>query len=221
MRKYVLLLISLLSVAGISLGQTPSTETPTRSVKGRALSSTELPAVRLEFGRDFKYIGGQSFNLYDLARAEQHFFVDADKDGRIKRLYWVQFEGYLPSNNRSYTYQGPKTVNISGLDFFADSDARNTRNTGRPDSDSAMGRRFLESKGYRIDSDEAAWQRFLHFIGKDKRNELMIIYLEDLGPSGMTSADLKQGGKDAARWPAFSEALLQRALKDMKISPRK
>ena len=52
-----------------------------------------------------------------------HYFVF--EDGRIKRLYWVQFEGYLPSNTHTYDYKSPKTVNIGRLDFFADALARN------------------------------------------------------------------------------------------------
>src|SRR5580765_2319703 len=73
-----------------------------RIVKDRTLTSTQLPAVQLEFSKPFKYAGGHSFILYEVANAEQHFFVDADKDGTIKRMYWIQFEGYLPSNTHTY-----------------------------------------------------------------------------------------------------------------------
>src|SRR5262245_43386148 len=66
-----------------------------RSVQGQVLTSPELPAVKLSFDKAFQYVGGHTFVLYDVARAEQHFFADADDQGRIKRLYWVQFEGYL------------------------------------------------------------------------------------------------------------------------------
>ena len=90
-----------------------------REVKGRIIKSKDTPAVELEFGKDFKYAGGHRFVLYDVANAEQHFFVDADKDGRIKRLYWVQFEGYLPSNTHTYDYKGTKSVNIGGFGFIA------------------------------------------------------------------------------------------------------
>ncbi len=100
--------------------ETNPAQQTTRSVTGQVLTSTEMPAVRLEFEKEFKYAGSQSFILYDVARAEQHFFIDADKEGRIKRLYWVQFEGYLPSNTNSYRYKVAKTVNIGGLDFIAD-----------------------------------------------------------------------------------------------------
>lgn len=215
-----LILISLfLFLAGSPLAQTPpSSEMPTHTVKGQVLTSQDLPSLRLKFGKDFKYIGGHSFILYNVARAEQHFFVDADKDGRIKRLYWVQFEGYLPDNKNTYTYKGAKTVNIGGLDFFADAYARNIKaNPGRPDSDAAKGREFLESKGLRLGSDETLSQRLLHYIGPENRNELMIIYLEDLSLAGLTAADLAKDGKDAAKWPSIMDALLAKAIKDIEI----
>ena len=157
-----------------------------------------------------------------MANAEQHFFVDADKDGRIKRMYWIQFEGYLPTNSNSYTYKGTKTVTISGLDFFADAYARNIKaNPGRPDGDAARGREFLESKGYRLGSDETLSLRFLHYIGDKKRDELMIIYLEDLSTQGLIAADVGKGGKAEARWNEIAEAHLARAQKGMKMTPLK
>src|ERR1051325_9108537 len=139
---------------------TPQAAQLARTVEGRVLTSKATPALRLEFGKEFKYIGGQDFILYDVARAEQHFFVDADKEGRIRRLYWVQFEGYLPSNTHTYGYQPTKTVEIGGLQFIADSAARNMKiNVSRPDSDGSRARAFLESKGYRLASDDVLWQR--------------------------------------------------------------
>jgi hypothetical protein len=34
--------------------------------------------------------------LYDIADCELHDFVDADAQKNVQRLYWVQFEGYIP-----------------------------------------------------------------------------------------------------------------------------
>ena len=188
-----------------------------REVKGRTIRSANTPAVELTFGKDFKYAGGHRFVLYDVANAEQHFFVDADKDGRVKRMYWVQFEGYLPSNTHTYKYLVTKSVNIGGLDFVADAWARNIKLTpGRPDGDGARARAFLETKGYKLAGDEVLSQRLVHLIGEPKRDELMIIYLE-VSPEGMTAADLMQGGKDAAKWTEISAGLLARAQKDLSI----
>ena len=216
MRRSLLLIIALFGL-GISL-QTAEAQT-TRTVKGQVITSAELPAVRLEFDKGFKYAGGHDFILYDVARAEQHFFVDADNQGRIKRLYWVQFEGYLPTNTHTYRYKVTKSVNIGGLDFIADAYARNIKaNPGRPDSDGSRARAFLESKGYRWSSDEVLSQRLVHLVDEAKRNELMIIYLEDLSAMGLTAADLAAGGSAAARWDEISTRLLERAVKGMKIS---
>lgn len=191
-----------------------------RNVKDQVLTSPEMPAIRIEFDKGFKYAGSHSFILYEVAHAEQHFFVDADKEGRIKRMYWVQFEGYLPSNTHAYRYKANKTANIGGLEFIADAYARNIKgNAGRPDSDGARARAFLESKGYRMASDEILSQRLVHLVDEAKRNELMVIYMEDLSGMGLTAADLAEGGRAAAKWNEISNGLLDRAVKGMKIQP--
>jgi hypothetical protein len=189
-----------------------------RNVKDRVLTSPEMPAVRIEFDKSFEYVGNHSFILYEVANAEQYFFVDSDKDGRIKRMYWVQFEGYLPGNAHSYRYKVNKTANIGGLEFIADAYARSMKGAqGRPDSDGNRARAFLEGKGYRMASDEVLSQRLVHLVDEAKRNELMIIYLEDLSGMGLTAADLAEGGRASARWDEISNGLLERAVKGMKI----
>lgn len=188
-------------------------------VTGQVLTSNGMPSVRMKFDKAFKYAGNQSFVLYDVANAEQHFFVEADKTGRIKRMYWVQFEGYLENNNHTYKYPVTKTVKIAGLDFIADAFARNLKaNPGRPDSDGSRARAFLESKGYRMASDEVISQRLVHLVDERKRSELMIIYLEDLSAMGLTAADLAKDGKAATRWDQISNELLEQALRNMEMS---
>lgn len=218
---FVLLTLSCLAatVSTTLSNSVAQTSLATRNVHGRALISTQMPNVLIEVAKPFKYVGGHSFVLYEVANAEQHFFVDADKDGRIKRMYWIQFEGYLPTNTHSYDYQVTKTVKIGGLDFIADAYARNIKaNPGRPDSDGNRARAFLATKGYRLGSDEVMSQRLVHLVDEAKRNELMIIYLEDLSPMKLTAADLAQGGKAKDKWENISKRLLERATKNLKIS---
>lgn len=230
MKKKIGLTIPVISLGvlfGLACGQsTPVAKAPNdvgsqqqpRRVSGQVLTSTLMPAVRFEFDKDFKYVGNHSFVLYDVANAEQHFFVDADKEGRVKRLYWIQFEGYLPNNTHSYRYKVNKLVNIGGLDFIADAYARNIKaNPGRADSDGSRARAFLEAKGYRLASDEVLSQRLVHLIDEAKRNELMIIYMEDLSGQGLTAADLATDGRAATRWGEISRGLLERAQKSMKV----
>ena len=194
-------------------------DAPTRRVEGQTIISAEKQAARIEFGKEFKYVGGHAFILYGVARAEQHFFVDADREGRIRRFYWVQFEGYLPANSHVYDYKVNKSVNIGGLDFVADAGPRNIKaNPGRADGDGVRAREFLAAKGYRFAGDDVVMQRLVHLVGEPKRDELMIIYMEDLGEKKLTAADVAPGGREAPRWEEFSRALLERAAGGMKIS---
>jgi hypothetical protein len=217
MKRFLALIIVTLALSLLTVAQT---NLPiTRTVSGQVLTSKDTPAVRLEFDKAFKYIGAQSFVLYDVANAEQHFFVDADKDGRIKRFFWVQFEGYLPTNTHSYNYKSPKIVNAGGFDFFADVYPRSLKgDLGRPDSDGNRARAFLSAKGLKMIGTEFISQRLVHMVDQAKRNELMIIYIEDLSDTGLTAADLIEGGSARARWPEISQGLLDRALKSMKVS---
>jgi hypothetical protein len=176
-------------------------------VKGQVLTSPAMPAVSIEFGAGLKYVGGHDFILYDVARAEQHFFVDADAEGRIKRFYWVQFEGYLPTNTHAYDYKSTTKVDIGGLEFVADAYPVNTaKQESRPDSDGARAKAFLAAKGYTMASDDILLQRLVHLVDKEKRNELMIIYIE------------ASDGTAEAKWPEVSKGLLERAVKGLKIT---
>lgn len=191
----------------------------TRTVSGQVLTSKDTPGMRFEFDKAFKYAGAQSFVLYDVANAEQHFFVDADKDGRIKRFYWIQFEGYLPTNTHTYNYTPTKLVNLGGLGFIADAYARSLKgNLGRPDSDGNRARAFLASKGFHMASTEIISQRLVHLVGDAKRNELMIIYTEDLTDTGLSAADLSEGGSAHNRWNKIAQGLIDRAQKNMKVT---
>jgi len=215
--KQLILIAAALVFAATAFAQ--SNPPITRTVSGQVLKSKDTPTVRLEFDKAFKYVGSQSFVLYDVANAEQHFFVDADAPGRIKRFFWIQFEGYLPTNMHTYNYKSTKTVNIGGWDFFADAYPRSLKgDLGRPDSDGNRARAFLASKGFQMASTEIISQRLVHLVDASKRNELMIIYVEDLSDTGLTAADLGEGGSAHARWPEMSQGLLDRALKNMKVS---
>jgi hypothetical protein len=210
-----------LAVAG---GQESKREEPkkspaARSVKDQVLTSTEAPTVKLKFDKNFKYVDSQSFILYDVARAEQHFFVDANEKGQIARMYWIQFEGYLPTNTHTYRYKATKTVKIGGLEFIADAWARNIKDSpGRPDSDGSRAREFLEKKGFRLASDDVLSQRLVHLVDEKKRDELMIIYMEDLSAMKRTAKDLAKDGRAAGEWDEIAKALLDRAVKGMEIS---
>ena len=233
MKRALLLSVLTLCAVASSRAQSP-TPLPasvraapvSRKVRGLTLTSDREPRVRIRFGKGFRYVGGQSFVLYDVANAEQHFFVDADARGRVRRLYWVQFEGYLPSNTHVYDYDSKNVVRVGGLDFIADAQARQipppdpalSTKPANKVSDGDRARAFLASKGLRLVTNEALWQRLVHMVDASKRSELMVIYLEDLDGTGLTAADLSEGGRAKGQWESVSKGLLERARAGMTIS---
>jgi len=152
-----------------------------RLVKRQVLTSTSLPPIRIKFDKAFKYVGSQSFILYDRAQVEQHFFVNADKQKRIKRMYMMQFEGYLPNIKATYDYPVTKTVTLGGQTYIVNSEGIPNVPAvlkQNPQSDVTRAASFLDSKGYRI-SESIMFQRFVRLVDDAKRNEFILLYVED------------------------------------------
>ena len=59
--------------------------------------------------------------------------------------------------------------------------------------------------------------RFVHLMDH-KRKDLMIIYSEDLTPMDLSAADLREGGKAHAQWPAIENELIERAKKQIAMT---
>jgi hypothetical protein len=192
--------------------------TQARRVKGRTLTSTFMPPIRIKFDKDFKYVGSQSFILYNSAQVEQFFFVSAN-GGRIKRMFMVQFEGYLPDNTHTYNYKIGNTVNLGGLDYMYDTSVVNVPAFRKqyPDSDAGRAAAFLEGKGYQLEGEDIMYQRFVRLIDDARRNELLIIYYENLKGTGWTAADLSEKGRAAGQRDKLFEEMRRRALKSFTV----
>ena len=191
------LLVSSLLLSAVAKAQADA-ESQTRRVKGQLLTSASLPSIRIRFGNAFKYVGSQHFILYDRAQVEQHFFVDADKQQRIKRMYMVQFEGYLPNISGSYNYPVTKTVSLAGRSYIADAEiVRSVRAAIKQDtqSDVARAAAFLESKGYRI-GEGIVFQRFVRLVDEAKRSEFILLYVEDLSGTGLDAAEKEKAMRE-------------------------
>ena len=201
-------LVSSLLLSSIAYAQS-DVDSQTRRVKGQILTSASLPPIRIRFGKAFKYVGLQQFILGDRAQVEQHFFVDADKQQRIKRMFMVQFEGYLPNVSGSYNYSVTKTVSFAGQSYIVDAEvipnvpAAIKQNA---QSDVARAASFLEGKGYRI-GEGIVFQRFVRLVDEAKRSEFILLYVEDLSGAGVDAAEKEKAMQE------FSG----RALKGFKI----
>jgi hypothetical protein len=162
-----------------------------------------------------QYAGTQRFELYGVADAEQHFFVELD-GSRIKRMLWIQFEGYLPNNTNTYNYRD-ETVEHAGKTWHRRISAALVPETeARPESDGAKARAYLKSKGWTIGAN-VMLERLVWLLDSPPRHELMVIYMEDLADQGLTAADLNEGGKARDQWSARAGAFHARALASFRI----
>ena len=183
-----------------------------RSVAGNDLVSTYDPALTLRFDPAFRFIGGQKFVLYGVADTEQYFFVQTTEDDKLKSIYWVQYEAYLPDNRYTYDYDdSPLRVSLGDYEFFTDTaafhyDPNKKRARG---TDGAMVRQFLASKDYAYPS-EVMYARLVYLTDPSRRKELMVIYMEDLDAYGLTAEALNEGGAKAARYPDVEKRFLGR-----------
>jgi hypothetical protein len=189
-----------------------------RHVDGNVLRSDSQPRANISFNDAFRYAGSQRFLFYGVAEAEQHFFVDADRDKRIRRFYWLQFEHYLDGNNEHYSYSPTHVIEIGGLSFICDTKIYTDYAALRPsaDSDGARGRALLSGKGYVLPT-AAIRARLIHLPDSNNRSEFMIIYLETLAP-GQLPPDAKNEMAADIRFPELSALVLEHARQSLKIS---
>jgi len=194
-----------------------------RSVTENELSSGRDPAVIMQFGPAFRHLGGQKFVLYGVADTEQHFFVETTDDNKLKSVYWVQFEAYLPDNSYDYDYEdSPLRLQFGDYDFYADTAAvqSNPERKRRRGTDGARAREFLQSKGYTFPKN-FAYARLVHLTDASRRKELMVIFIDDLAPLGVTGSDLQEGGKNVQRWREIEKDHLEKIRRTMTlVSPQ-
>ncbi len=168
-----------------------------RTVVGNTLDSPSLPDVAVRVDTSFVFAG--SFDIEILANSdewpdslvgspiaagERFVFVDVGGDGEVKRLFIVQFEGFLDNNDQTYNYSFANADTIGENVYrhntwFYNSREQATRN---PAGEGAKTRRFLADREYAVE-DEFMMSRFVGLASEDRRNEIIIYYIEMLRSS--------------------------------------
>ncbi|HEX4665003.1 MAG TPA: hypothetical protein VH207_00280 [Chthoniobacterales bacterium] len=192
---------------------------PERKVNGNLITSEREPKVRIELPESVHYVGADRFVLYEIADCELHVFVEANNGRIVERLYWVQFEGYLPSKPElHHRYDSPRHATIGGLDFYLDTwvMAEDPKVTSGSDFDHVLA--MLRSHGLSLPAGMAV-VRLVHLLDEVKRKELMIIYAETLASGGYSAADLREGGKARDQWAKIEKRAVDRATSAIKLRP--
>lgn len=208
----------LLVLAGLVSAQVSR---PERKVQGNMITSERDPAVRIHLPKSAEYVGADRWVLYGIADCELHAFVDADAEKNVQRLYWVQFEGYVPSRPElKHTYDSPRHASIGGLDFYVDTWVREEKGEAKPGSDGEHILALIRGKGYHIPEGMMS-VRLVHLLDESKRKELMLIYSEDVKPTGLSASDLQRQGKAHDQWQSVEKALIERAETAITIEPNR
>jgi len=190
---------------------------PERKVEGNVITSEREPKIRIRMPKSVQYVGADRWALYGIADCELHAFVEADSRKNVERLYWIQFEGYLPTKPElKHTYDSPQQAQIGGLDFYVDTWVRPNDAAIEKGSDREHIETLIQGKGYKMPAG-MMYVRLVHLLDDRKRKELMIIFGEDLSDTGYTAAELRGGGKAYSRWPTIEEELVARAEKRIMI----
>lgn len=192
-----------------------------RTVSGNDLISEQDPAVILRFDPAFRHIGGQKFILYGVADTEQHFFVETTNDNKLKSVFWIQYEAYLPGKHDTYNYEdSPLRVTLGDYEFYTDTDVAefDPHRKRRRGTDGALARQFLASKGYTLPLN-FAYARLVYLTDESRQKELMIIFIDDLSSQGLTAAELKVNDTYTARWPEVEQAHLDRIRNTLTVLP--
>lgn len=206
--------------SGLALAQNASTPPLQRGVHNQILISNELPAADLTLEKDFRYVGGQTVNLYGNADAEQHLFVKGPNSGPVQAFCWVQFEHFLPTNKMTYEYKSDRPTELGGLSFlsnvksfpdYAGMQAEDSR------SDGAAIARLLAKHGLAFPK-RAVHVRLIHLPTPDHRTELMIIYGEAV-PDDSTIPVRAEGLRLDDAFPEVSATVLERARRSFSLRP--
>ena len=156
-----------------------------------------MPELRVQNG--FRFLGTQQVNLYGVAEAEQYPFASSGPGKIAKRFYWIQFEHFLPTNNRTYNFDSTRTTQIGDLQFIYNVGTWPDYGTAMgedPASDGAAIERLLAKHRLSL-PQQAVHVRMFHSPSTDHRTELMIIYGEALPQN--TDVPVRKGGSSWIR----------------------
>jgi hypothetical protein len=184
-------------------------------VNNNIIISDHDPKVRIELPKRVWFVGVDRFVLQDIADCELYAFVEVDDQKNVQRLYWIQFEDYLPSKpDLHHHYESPRHMTLGGFRFYVDTWVKRTNENITAGSDEDHIVALILSRGYKMPAGMIS-VRLVHLLNEQKRKELMIIYSENL--TGFAPADLKKGGKAENLWLSLEDDLLVRARQEIKI----
>jgi hypothetical protein len=192
---------------------------PGRRVQANVITSERDPSLQIQLPKQVRYVGADRWILYDVADCEVHVFIEADERKNVQRLYWLQFESFIPTKpDLKHNYAATRTDKLGGIEFNVRARFGSSEEIPKQGSDLERVQGLIQAKGYKLPAGMMN-VRLVHLLDPEKRKELMIIYAEDIAPTGFTVTDLLPGGKASERWPEIEKGLIERAEQKITFRP--
>ena len=202
-----------------------------RSVKNNVLISRSHPKIEIEVAHEFIYIGEFEFEItanseeYSqdmqgtvVAAGDRYVFASIDKNNSVNKLFIVQLEGFLPSNDLIFNYNMTNAELIGNNKYrhntwFYDSAKSAQEN---PKGEGAKTRAFLTKKGYML-QDDYMMSRFVGLASDDRKYEIIIFYQEMLNKTtGLSLKDYENSiSKEEAK--SIRDSFVERSRNSFKI----
>ena len=202
-----------------------------RIVENNTVSSPALPIIKIDVAEEFTYIGNLDFEIiansdeYDeadqgkaVAKGERVIFAAVDDQKQVNKLFIIQFEGFLEQNDYTYNYNFDEAEQIGNINYrhntwFYDSKKLAEEN---PTNEGAKTRAYLANKGYLLE-DEFMMSRFVGLASPDRKNEIILYYLEMLQNTlNMSLSDFKQNLSKEEK-ERIAKAFVERSRKSFSI----
>ena len=182
-----------------------------RAIEGDTIVSPSSPRARIRITSNMIYLGDLQYLLHQKNRVQEFFFIDVNGIGHVTRMLLVHFEGFLEGKEGAYDYPVNKIVHLNGQEFLYDTLFINIQQyiAEHPETAIARAADYIRQRAYTL-AGEVVFQRFLRLVDAEKRNELIIAYMESSEKAGVTAKDIETD-------EAAANALLERALASFKI----
>ena len=165
------------------------------------------------------FIGSTRFDLFDAADTEIYLFAEAGEDRVVDRLYWVQFEAYLPTVPDAVYEPGRRGEPLAALgemDLFyrARFGSRDDEMPEGSEAERVLG--MVRAAGFTMPAETMSAQ-FHQTVSADDRSEVLVIYVEHLAEIGLTVDEILAGGRDGEPMRQLHDRALPRAQERVRI----
>ena len=204
-----------------------------RYVEGNQLISKSLPKITIKIASEFYFVGRFDFVIKAMSEeyeeslrgkpvAEGERFVFAKVDPSIpnlaQKLFIVQFEGFYENLDLTYNYDLSKENQMGDFKYRNNTWFYNNKEniSQYPEAEAAKTFQLLEEKGLKT-KDEVLMSRFVTVVDENRKNEMIIYYLEFAEDNDFSLVEFESGKYEKLFVDSLEKKLVKRSLNSFQI----